>query len=66
MEPLSELYGGSLKGKRVLDLGCNAGFWSLDALERGADFVLGLDGRRMHIDQANFVFEVKENRQGSL
>jgi tRNA (mo5U34)-methyltransferase len=60
MEPLSELYGGSLKGKRVLDLGCNAGFWSLDALERGADFVLGLDGRRMHIDQANFVFEVKE------
>jgi SAM-dependent methyltransferase len=59
-EPLVELCGGSLKGKRVLDLGCNAGFWSLEALERGADFVLGIDGRDMHVDQAEFVFEVKE------
>src|SRR5204863_10084088 len=25
----------------------------------GADFVLGLDGRQMHIDQANLVFEAK-------
>ncbi|MGH2699183.1 MAG: DUF1698 domain-containing protein, partial [Actinomycetota bacterium] len=55
-----ELCGGSLRGKRVLDLGCNAGFWSLEALDRGADFVLGIDGRDMHIEQAEFVFEVKE------
>src|SRR5690606_36962137 len=47
------------KGKRVLDLGCNAGFWSLNAIEAGADFVLGVDGRQMHVDQANFVFDVK-------
>lgn len=59
-EPLVELLGGSLAGKRVLDLGCNAGFWSLAAIESGCEFVLGIDGRKMHIDQANFVFEVKE------
>ncbi len=57
--PLVELCGGSLTGKRVLDLGCNAGFWSLAAIEAGADFVLGLDGRQMHVDQANLVFEAK-------
>jgi len=51
--------GGSLGGRRVLDLGCNAGFWSLAAVEAGADFVLGVDVRRMHIDQANLVFEAK-------
>ena len=42
-EPVVDLFGGSLKGKRVLDLGCNAGFWSLNAAEAGADFVLGVD-----------------------
>ena len=58
-DPLVQLFGGSLEGKRVLDLGCNAGFWSLQAIRAGCDFVLGVDGRRMHVDQANFVFEVK-------
>ena len=41
------LLGGSLQGKRVLDLGCNAGYWSLAAMEAGADFVLGVDGRQI-------------------
>ena len=57
--PLVRLCGGSLAGRRVLDLGCNAGYWSLAAIEAGADFVLGIDGRRMHIDQAELVFEAK-------
>jgi tRNA (mo5U34)-methyltransferase len=57
--PLVNLFGGSLVGKRVLDLGCNAGFWSLAAIESGCDYVLGIDGRQMHIDQAEFIFEVK-------
>ncbi len=56
---LVNLLGGSLSGKRVLDLGCNAGFWSLCAIESGCDYVLGIDGRQMHIDQAEFVFDVK-------
>ena len=57
--PLVRLCGGTLAGKRVLDLGCNAGFWSLSAIEAGAEFVLGVDGRQMHVDQANLVFETK-------
>lgn len=56
-DPLVELCGGTLVGKRVLDLGCNAGFWSLCAIEAGCKFVLGVDGRRTHIDQAELVFE---------
>jgi SAM-dependent methyltransferase len=57
--PLVDLLGGSLAGKRVLDLGCNQGFWSLAAVENGCDYVLGIDGRQTHIDQAKFVFDVK-------
>lgn len=63
-DPLVELFGGSLEGKRVLDLGCNAGYWSLHAIENGADYVLGIDGRAMHVDQANLVFEVKDIEKG--
>lgn len=58
-DTLVRLCGGSLKGRRVLDLGCNAGWWSLKAIEAGCDFVAGVDGRQMHIDQANLVFEAK-------
>jgi tRNA (mo5U34)-methyltransferase len=57
---LTELCGGSLKGKRVLDLACNAGFWSLAAIEAGAEEVIGVDGRQMHVDQAELVFQAKE------
>jgi tRNA (mo5U34)-methyltransferase len=52
--------GGNLAGKRVLDLGCNAGYWALEAIKLGADFVLGIDGREMHIEQAELVFEVND------
>jgi SAM-dependent methyltransferase len=58
-QPLLALCGGSLHGRRVLDLGCNAGFWSLKAVEAGCEYVLGVDGRQMHIDQANLVFRAK-------
>ena len=57
MKPVIEHYGGSLAGKRVVDLGCNAGFFALKAVEAGCNFVLGIDGRQMHIDQANVVFD---------
>jgi tRNA (mo5U34)-methyltransferase len=58
-ESLLQVTGGSLRGRRVLDLGCNAGFWCLQAIEAGADFALGVDGRQMHIEQARLVFEAK-------
>jgi SAM-dependent methyltransferase len=51
--------GGSLKGRRVLDLGCNAGFFSLQAIEAGADFVLGVDARESYIQQSELVFQAK-------
>lgn len=59
-QALLGLTGGSLRGRRVLDLGCNAGFWSLLAIEAGADFVLGVDGQQTYIDQAELVFEAKD------
>ena len=58
-DALLQVTGGSLQGRRVLDLGCNAGWWTLQAVEAGADFVLGVDSRQMYIDQANLVFEAK-------
>ena len=48
---------GMLKGKRVLDLACNAGFYSLLAVEAGCEHVVGVDARQMHVDQANLVFK---------
>jgi SAM-dependent methyltransferase len=59
-DPMVNLLGGSLAGKRVLDLACNAGYWSLAAIQAGADFVQGIEARQMHVDQANFVFEVND------
>jgi tRNA (mo5U34)-methyltransferase len=58
-DALLRLTDGSLRGRRVLDLGCNAGFWSLAAIEAGADFVLGVDAQQGYIDQAELVFEAK-------
>jgi SAM-dependent methyltransferase len=59
LDPLVAQCGGSLSGLRVLDLACNAGFWSLAVLRRGADFVLGVDARKMHLEQAALVFGVE-------
>lgn len=58
-DALVELLGGSLAGKRVLDLGCNEGFFSLAAVESQCDFVLGIDGQSGSIEQARLVFQAK-------
>lgn len=58
-EALLRAAGGTLSGRRVLDLGCSAGFWALQAAEAGADFVLGIDARDWHVEQAKLVFEAK-------
>jgi tRNA (mo5U34)-methyltransferase len=44
-----------LTGKTVLDVGCNAGFYAVEARRRGAARVLGVDGQRQHVRQAVFV-----------
>jgi len=44
-----------LSGKSLLDVGCNAGFYSVEAKRLGAKRVLGVDAQRKHIRQALFV-----------
>jgi tRNA (mo5U34)-methyltransferase len=43
-----------LTGKTVLDIGCNAGFYSMEMKRRGASRVLGLDHDDRYLAQARF------------
>ena len=47
-----------LTGKTVLDIGCNAGFYSIEMKKRGADRVLGIDFDDVYLNQARFAAEV--------
>ncbi|KAA2211943.1 TIGR04290 family methyltransferase [Teichococcus oryzae] len=43
-----------LRGKSVLDIGCNAGFFSIEMKRRGAARVLGVDSDARYLEQARF------------
>lgn len=47
-----------LRGRTVLDIGCNAGFYSQEMKRRGADRVLGIDTDERYLAQARFAAEV--------
>lgn len=47
-----------LTGKTVLDIGCNAGFYSVEMKRRGAARVLGIDTDESYLAQARFVAEI--------
>jgi tRNA (mo5U34)-methyltransferase len=47
-----------LRGKTVLDVGCNGGFYSIEMKRRGADRVLGLDWDERYLNQARFAADV--------
>lgn len=47
-----------LTGRRVLDIGCNGGFFSLEMKRRGATRVLGIDYDDDYLAQARFAAEV--------
>lgn len=47
-----------LSNQSVLDIGCNAGFYSIEAKRRNAAYVLGVDSQRLHVRQARFVNRV--------
>jgi len=47
--------GGSLEGKRVLDVACNCGGFSVEASKLGAEYVMGIDIVDRYIEQATFV-----------
>ena len=57
MPHLVKAAGGSLRGKRVLDIACNSGFWSFQCALMGAE-VIGFDARPELIAQANLVKSV--------
>ncbi|MCA6119212.1 TIGR04290 family methyltransferase [Bradyrhizobium sp. WSM 1738] len=47
-----------IEGHTVLDIGCNAGFYSLEMKRRGATRVLGIDTDEDYLRQARFAAEV--------
>jgi tRNA (mo5U34)-methyltransferase len=47
-----------LRGKTVLDIGCNAGFYSIEMKRRGADHVLAIDSDPLYLEQARFAARV--------
>ena len=47
-----------LTGKTVLDIGCNAGFYSFEMKRRGAARVLGIDTDEHYLRQARFTAQV--------
>jgi SAM-dependent methyltransferase len=47
--------GGSLEGQRVLDVACNCGGFSIEAINSGAEYVLGIDIVDRYLEQANFI-----------
>ena len=49
-----------LRGLTVLDIGCNAGFYSIEMKRRGAKRVLGIDHDEAYLAQARFAADVLE------
>jgi tRNA (mo5U34)-methyltransferase len=47
-----------LRGRSVLDIGCNAGFYTIEMKRRGADHVVGIDSDKDYLAQARFAAEV--------
>lgn len=47
-----------LTGKSVLDVGCNAGFYSIQMKRRGADRVVAIDTDDKYLEQARFAAKV--------
>lgn len=55
---LKDRIPADLRGCSVLDIGCNAGFYSLEMKRRGADRVVGIDYDERYLAQARFASEV--------
>lgn len=49
-----------LRGRTVLDIGCNAGFYAIEMKKRGADRVVAIDSDSFYLKQARFAAEVNE------
>src|SRR5439155_14660893 len=49
-----------LSGRTVLDIGCNAGFYSLEMKRRGASRVVWIDTDETYLAQARFAADVMD------
>jgi len=58
-EAVESAFPKSFAGKSVLDVGCNAGFFSFVATDRGADYVCGVDYNEKYVQQAKFANDVR-------
>ncbi len=56
----ADLLPQDMRGRSVLDIGCNGGFFSLEMKRRGAERVLGIDWDEAYLAQARFAAEVEE------
>jgi tRNA (mo5U34)-methyltransferase len=52
---LLKVFGGSLAGLRVLDIACNCGGFAVQAIQHGADYVLGIDIVDNYLEQGAFI-----------
>ncbi len=57
--PFIDAHPEAIRDGRVLDLGCNAGFWTLQSLQAGAREVVAIDARKLHIDQFELVMRAR-------
>jgi 2-polyprenyl-3-methyl-5-hydroxy-6-metoxy-1,4-benzoquinol methylase len=62
---LKELIPQDLKGRTVLEIGCNAGFYALEMKRRGADLVVAIDSDPRYLAQARLAAEVRQLQMNS-
>ena len=55
-------FGGTLQGKRVIDVACNCGGFSILASDAGASEVFGFDSEDHYIRQAKFIQNSRDQR----
>jgi tRNA (mo5U34)-methyltransferase len=51
-----------LRGKSVLDIGCNAGFYAIEMKRRGAERVVAIDEEERYLAQARFAAELSQTK----
>jgi tRNA (mo5U34)-methyltransferase len=58
-ESFARFAPADMTGRRVLDIGCNAGFYALEMKRRGAERVLGIDADPRYLAQASLACEMR-------
>src|SRR5258708_24366920 len=51
---IAKVFPQDMRGASVLDIGCNAGFYSIELKKRGAGRVLGVDVDDRYLEQGRF------------